>query len=390
MKRNKYILFLLAFLALPCGEGCGGVLLATERTILLGPKTIGKAWKDNIVLEPRHFAEVQSGDVLTVYNDRAKGTAQGAFQNPQTWQGVAPEYGYFGINGPFRMTMTEDILRIAHTHGIAIGGHDYRILRVTVSDSADYRETIVWSGPAVVMKSDWSASAEIEGRCFATLQEGDGLRLHVSKVQEGAAAKLMDFTWNALDPSVDGMPVGENGITWYIHDRAPLLKLQLAGTGSNTAMRVGGKGYRLDQIGIVQFVGEVSEDLSSAQRAPKEYTLQPGELFHGEKYFPADWSGNLTINAAPFQKCTENDVLLISYRLDPAAKAAGVTPQLSLRNTRTWGELTGTAEPVWYPLDGNDVVYLFDAVALDAVKTRGFILTGVGFTLTKIELISAQ
>ena len=158
----------------------------------------------------------------------------------------------------------------------------------------------------------------------------------------------------------------------------------------NTALRVGGTGYRLDKIGIVQFVGEVSEDLSQAQRAPKEYVLQPGEIFHGEKAFPNDWSGNLRISAAPFQKCTENDVLLISYKIDPAAKAAGVTPQLSLRNGYTWNEITGSAEPVWYPLDGNDVVYLFDAVALDAVKTRGFILTGVGFTLTKIELISAQ
>ena len=83
-------------------------------------------------------------------------------------------------------------------------------------------------------------------------------------------------------------------------------------------------------------------------------------------------------------------MLLISYKIDPAAKAAGVTPQLSLRNGYTWNEITGAAEPVWYPLDGTDVVYMFDPVALDAVKTRGFILTGVGFTLTKIELISAQ
>jgi hypothetical protein len=241
-----------------------------------------------------------------------------------------------------------------------------------------------------LVSNDWSASAEIEGNCLAELQVGDGLRLHVSKVQEGAAAKLMDFTWNTLDPSVDGIPVGENGVTWYIYDRAPILKMQLAGTGSNTAMRVGGKGYRLDAVGIVHFVGEVSEDLSSAQRSPKEYVLQPGELFHGEKHFPSDWSGNLTFNAAPFQKCTENDVLLISYRLDSAALNDGVTPQLSLRNTRTWGELTGAAEPVWYRLDGNDVVYIFDPVALDAVKTRGFILTGVGYTLTRIELISAQ
>ena len=200
----------------------------------------------------------------------------------------------------------------------------------------------------------------------------------------------MDFTWNALDPSLDGVPVGGEAYTWYIYDNAPLLKLALAGSGGNVAMRIGGTGYRLDGIGIVQQVGEVSEDYSEAQRAPKEYVLQPGELFHGEKFFPADWSGNLKLTAAPFQECTDNDVLIISYLLDPAAKAAGTTPQLSLRNTRTWGELTGAPEPVWYPLDGTDIVYLFDSVALDEVKTRGLIVTGVGFTLTKIELISAQ
>jgi len=105
---------------------------AVERTILLGPKTIGKAWRDNIVLEPRHFADAKAGDILTVYNDKAKGIAQGAFQNPSNWQGVAPEYGYFGIAGPFRMTLTDDIIKIAREHGIAIGGHDYRILRVTL------------------------------------------------------------------------------------------------------------------------------------------------------------------------------------------------------------------------------------------------------------------
>ena len=363
---------------------------ATERTILIGPKTIGRAWKDNIVLEARHFADAKAGDVLTVYNDQAKRTAQGAFQNPTNWQGIAPEYAYFGINGPFRMTLTEDIIRIAREHGIAIGGHDYRITYVTLSEATDYQETIVWRGPSVMMKSDWSVNAEIPGKAFVNLRPGDAIRFHLSKCQEGAAMKLSDMTWNVLDPSVDGVPVGGDAYTWYIYDQAPILKLQLVGNTMNTAMRVGGKGYCLDKIGLVQFVGEVSEDYSQAQRAPKEYILQPGEVFHGEKYFPNDWSGNLRLTAAPFQKCTENDVLIISYTIDPAAKAAGVTPQLSLREGRNWSEITGAPDPIWYPLDGNDVVYLFDPVALDNVKTRGFILTGVGFTLTKIELISAQ
>ena len=365
------------------------VALSLERTILLGPKTIGKAWRDNILIEPRHFANAKAGDVLTVYNDRAKGMAQAAFQHPKTWQGIAPEYGCFGIAGPFRMTLSDSILTIARAYGIILGGHDYRILRVTLSEAADYTETIVWDGPSVTMKNDWSVSAEIPGRCFESLQEGDGLRLHVSKVQEGAAAKLMDFTWNVLAPSTDGIPVGGEACTWYIYDRAPLLKLQLVGYGAQTAMRIGGKGYRLDKIGIVRQTGEVSEDLTDAQRAPREYELQPGELFRGEKDFPADWSGNLPLTAAPFQECTENDVLIISYKLDPEAQAVGVKPQLSIRDAR-WQEITGAKEPVWYPMDGTDVVYMFDSVALDQVKTRGLIVTGVGFILTRIELISAQ
>ena len=211
-------------------------LSAVERTILIGPKTIGKAWKDNIVLEPRHFAQAHAGDIITVYNDNAKRTAQGAFQNPKTWQGIAPEYGYFGINGPFRMTLTEDILAIAREHGIAIGGHDYRILQVTLSEASDYRETTVWSGPSVVMKDDWSANAEIPASCLKDLHVGDGLRLHISKVKPNAAAKLMDFTWNALDPSLDGVPVGGEAYTWYIYDNAPLLKLALAGSGEGICL----------------------------------------------------------------------------------------------------------------------------------------------------------
>lgn len=383
--RLRFILFCTLYSVL-----CTLSAQAVERTILVGPKTIGKAWKDNIVLESRHFAEAKAGDIITVYHDRAKGTAQGAFQNPTNWQGVAPEYAYFGIKGPFRMTLTDDIVKIAREHGIAIGGHDYRILYVTIADAADYQETIVWKGTPVQMKSDWSVSAEIPAKSFANLREGDAVRFHISKAQAGASIKVMDFTWNVIDRTVDGAPVGGEAFNWYILDNAPLLKIQLAGGGMNTALRVSGTGYRLDKIGIVQFVGEVNEDISQAQRAPKEYLLQPGEIFHGEKAFPNDWSGNLRISAAPFQKCTENDVLLISYKVDPAAKAAGVTPQLSLRNGQTWDEITGAAEPVWYPLDGNDVVYLFDAVALDAVKTRGFILTGVGFTLTRIEILGAN
>ena len=41
-------------------------------------------------------------------------------------------------------------------------------------------------------------------------------------------------------------------------------------------------------------------------------------------------------------------------------------------------------------VDGTDVVLTFDAQSLDKVKTSGLVVTGVGFVLTRIELITAQ
>lgn len=363
------------------------VASADEVTILLGPKTIGPGWKDNILLEARHFEQAKAGDVVTVYNDEAKRTAQAAFQDPATWQGVAPEYGCFNVGGPFRMTLTDSIIDKVRKRGVFIGGHDYRILRVTLTPAEEFVETIVWRGPAKQMKPDWSASAELPASCFKTLKVGDGLRLHASRVQADAAAKIMDFTWNVLEPSTDGIPVGQDGCTYYINDDTPLLKLQLAGTGSNTAMRIGGKGFRLDKVGIVQFTGQRSEDLSRAQRAPKEYKLAPGELFHGEKAFPKDWSGNLRVTAEPFQECTEDDAVIVHYTLTSDTDQHAI----SFRENRgKWRDLSGSEEPLWQSLDGTDVVLTFDAQSLDKVKTSGLVVTGVGFVLTRIELITAQ
>jgi hypothetical protein len=41
-------------------------------------------------------------------------------------------------------------------------------------------------------------------------------------------------------------------------------------------------------------------------------------------------------------------------------------------------------------LNGTDVVLTFDEESLDRLKTSGLVVTGLGFILTRIELISAQ
>ena len=365
-----------------------GSLSASERTILIGPKTIGPGWKDNILIKPEQFQNAGVGDIMTVYTIEAKRSAQMAFQDPKTWQGVAPEYSAVSVQGPVKMKLTENILSCIKERGLILGGHDYKITNVTLIPASEIQETIVYKGPSLQMKDDWSVSQTINKKVFKDVQLGDGIKFIVSKVQPGAAIKLMDFRYEALDPSVNGAAVGEDGFTWTISEQSQLIKLQLAAS-DGVSMRVGGKGYKFEKIAIVRCTAEPDEDLSTAQRAPKEYKLQPGELYRGEKEFPNDWSGNFRMSAEPFQDCTPNDVLVISYKLLP--KQEGVWPKMSFReNKGKWLDITGSAEPVWMDLNGTDIVLPFDENILDKLMTNGLVITGLGFVLTKIELISAQ
>lgn len=367
-----------------------GTLSASERTILIGPKTIGAGWKDNIVIKPEQFKDAGPGDIMTVYTTEAKRTAQIAFQDPKDWQAVSPEYGAMSVQGPIRMKMTDEILAKIKERGLILGGHDYKIVQVTLIPAAEMVEQMIYRGPGMQMKDDWSASIPIAKGVFKNVKVGDGIKFLMSKVQPGAAIKLMDFRWNAMDPAVDGAAVGGDSYTYYINEQSQLIKLQLAGP-DGICMRVGGKGYRFDKIVLVSCTAEPDEDLSTAQRAPKEYKLQPGELYRGEKEFPNDWSGNLRLTAEPFQNCTENDVLVVSYTLLPGLKEAGVDPKISFReNKGKWLDITGAKEPVWMDLNGTDVVLTFDEESLDRLKTSGLVVTGLGFILTRIELISAQ
>lgn len=367
-----------------------GTLSASERTILIGPKTIGAGWKDNIVIKPEQFKDAGPGDIMTVYTTEAKRTAQIAFQDPKDWQAVSPEYGAMSVQGPIRMKMTDEILAKIKERGLILGGHDYKIVQVTLIPAAEMVEQMIYRGPGMQMKDDWSASIPIAKGVFKNVKVGDGIKFLMSKVQPGAAIKLMDFRWNAMDPAVDGAAVGGDSYTYYINEQSQLIKLQLAGP-DGICMRVGGKGYRFDKIALVSCTAEPDEDLSTAQRAPKEYKLQPGELYRGEKEFPNDWSGNLRLTAEPFQNCTENDVLVVSYTLLPGLKEAGVDPKISFReNKGKWLDITGAKEPVWMDLNGTDVVLTFDEESLDRLKTSGLVVTGLGFVLTRIELISAQ
>ena len=365
-----------------------GTLSASERTILIGPKTIGAGWKDNIVIKPEQFKDAGPGDIMTVYTMEAKRTAQIAFQDPKDWQAVSPEYGAMSVQGPIRMKMTDEILAKIKERGLILGGHDYKIAQVTLIPAAEMVEKLIYRGPGMQMKDDWSASIPIAKGVFKNVKVGDGIKLLVSKVQPGAAIKLMDFRWNTMDPTVDGAAVGGDSYTYYINEQSQLIKLQLAGP-DGISMRVGGKGYKFEKIAIVRCMAEPDEDLSTAQRAPKEYKLQQGELFRGEKLFPNDWSGNFRITAEPFQDCTSNDVLVISYKLLP--KQEGVWPKISFReNTGKWQDISGAEEPVWMDMNGTDIVLPFDEMILDKLMTYGLVITGLGFELTRIELISAQ
>lgn len=366
---------------------CAAVLedvTVAERVLLIGPKTIGGGWKDNIVVLPQQFAETKTGDIIRVYTATAKSFAQGCFQNPKDWKPVAPEYAYFNIGRTFSLTVTDSILPQLREYGLAIGGHDYVIDKVTRVPAAAISEKALWHGPSVIMRNDWSVSAPIRKDFLKGLQKGDILHFQVSRVVKGAAIKVMNFTYQAFSKDVDGVPVGNDGLFYPIDDDAQLAVLQIAGD-DGIVMRVGGKGYRLDKISVIRQQGGIDPGVSHAQRAPKEYVLQPDELFHGEKVLPSDSSGYLALTAERMQDLTTEDCLVISYKdRQPGAK-------LSFReNKGGWPDLSGSKEPKWYSLDGNDIVLTLDDAMLDRLMTSGMVITGGGTTLTRISILKVQ
>lgn len=114
-------------------------------------------------------------------------------------------------------------------------------------------EKTLWRGPSVIMRDDWSVSAAIRKDFLKDVRVGDVLHFQVSRVAKGAAMKVMGFTWQPLSSEVDGTQVGTDGVFLFVDSEALLAAMQLAGD-DGVAMRVGGKGYRLDRISVVRRV----------------------------------------------------------------------------------------------------------------------------------------
>lgn len=388
MNTRKVIIVLVFLFSCLWSGNTASALLAdgveAEHVLLIGPKTIGGGWKDNIVVQPGQFADTKVGDIIKVYTATAKSFAQGCFQNPKGWKPIAPQYAYFNIGRTFSFTVTDSILPILHDNGLAIGGHDYVIEKVTRIPVAAISEKVLWRGPSVIMRDDWSVSAPIRKDFLKGLQLGDVLHFQVSRVESGAAMKVMNFTYQALSADLDGVAVGKEGLTYSLDDAAQLAALQMA-DNNGVVLRVGGKGYRLDKISVIRQQGGLDPDLSHAQRAPKEYVLQPDELFHGEKVLPTDFSANVTLTAERMQDLTDEDCIVVSYKdRQPGAK-------ISFRENKSgWPDISGSKEPTWYNLDGNDVVLTLNDAILDHLMTSGMIITGAGATITRVSILKVQ
>ena len=356
---------------------------AAERTLLLGPKTIGKGWQDKIWVEPAQFARCKAGDVLTLYTVDACPWGQGALQHPKTGEPIAPQYAWFGVMEPVTVTLTEPMATMLQTEGLTIGGHEYTIARLTHTPKEDFEEKVLYRGPKFYAAKDWSRNLSLDASVFADLAVGDALVFYFAQTSEGASLKLMDFRYQALSAALDGVQVSGESFRYRLTEQSQVLQLQLAGS-DNVSVRIGGTGYVLTKISRVRQTGGVDEDMSTAQHAPREYRLRPGEVFRGEFVYPTDWSGYKVSTAAPFQHCQVGNRLMVAYT---GLQTDSVQPQISFREGMRWGDLGGAEEPQWIPLDGQTVVYTLDSVALDHIKTRGFILTGVGVTLTRIIVL---
>ncbi len=142
---------------------------------------------------------------MTLYTIPARGSAQAAFQSPKDWQPIAPQYAYFSVKAPVRVTLTADILANLKQYGLGIGGHEYQIVRVTLMPATDMTETELWKG-SFTAASDWSRNLDLQRSVFQGVRMGDALCFHVSKVGTDAAFKLYDSQWQPLRTTRSGNP----------------------------------------------------------------------------------------------------------------------------------------------------------------------------------------
>lgn len=315
---------------------------------------LGSGWvefKQLLVSTTPVLAGAQAGDVIAITVSEAANDAQLVLQNT-SWTNLGDEYAK-GIStaGVYAFALTEAAAAEVSTNGFIVKGINYTLTKIELL----YQQTL-WEGNLVATTS-WEQTDALSNALFADLQAGDLLGVTVSELHPGdwhLYALRTNWTTNVIEHNMSAAGTGIDMLTTDIvtslqNDPVILVGSYLTATAIHTYVPTKG----------VQPAGENET------------------IWTGEKDFGGSWSAWEQIAASKFANAVEGQLLRFRFK-DLRAGA-------QLKVGRSDWEVMDDTEIV--NLSGRYQDFTITAKMLAELQANGTIISGLGFTLTEVQLL---
>lgn len=231
------------------------------------------------------------------------------------------------------------------------------VLALLSATIAVAQTTNLWQG-SEVLPDDWSKYVQLDASKFVNARVADQLVISISDVSATLSypqVQLDDSSWQRLPGAGNASLTEETtSVTYYI-TADMLLPLQAGG------MLVRGCGYTLTSIDLVAGNGGAGYENS---------------VWIGNMVF-SNWEGQ-PVPASSFVNAEVGDLL----RMKISDLQAGAQGHIS---TGSWGDMPDATEFV--QLGGNYFQFTITEAMLAELKGNGMIVSGIGFTLTSVDVI---
>lgn len=230
--------------------------------------------------------------------------------------------------------------------------------------------TNLWTGTQVV-DDNWSGSQSIAAGPLAQATAGDEIVVTITAVSQTAEWPQMSLRkadWSMYDPAV-GVNFDKTA-TVPFEARMTLTEAVAADIKANGCV-ITGCGFTMTSIDLIH-----KQELAEGEKGDPVYPVWTGEKV-------IDWSGAvpdayLQLSAADFASAQAGWLLRFNY----ADLAIGAQGHIS---TGSWGDMPDGAE--YISLTASYFEYDITEAMLAELKANGCVVSGIGFTLTGVDLI---
>lgn len=271
----------------------------------------------------------------------------------------------------YAFSLDEDLLAKLKETDVCIIGTGYTVTKIDL----DTFDGTIWEGECICENWNATPAVNLPGSNFPTAKLGDVLVFYVEVLTPGdwAAIQINTANWQ------EGL-FGQNIIADGQTEVRFTLDAELLESLQNDGIDITGANFKLTKIQLVS--GDDDDD----DNGDTEDDDNDNVIWSG-KMTTAIWSDSLALGGSAFGTVGEGDAL--EFTVSNVADDGSLCIKQNLPDG--WAEMpnNGGEYGNYLSLSNGDGVYSFDInqAAAESINTYGLVVAGVGFTLTKIQLI---